>query len=121
MAEAEEEGELVVLHGPPGSEVLVLKRFVDLSKEFASLKQTIVDLKLSDRFAWSVKTADGLRVELGREQNESTWQERISLYLKTYPIVMTQVMKSIQVFDLRYPNGFALKGEPLVKANAAAR
>ncbi len=113
MAEAEEEGELPVLYGPVGSESLVLTRFNSIKEWLSKLNQTPVDIRLSDRFAWSVVLSSGLRLELGREQTPSTLQERVTLYLKSYPVVMNQLMKSLQVFDLRYPNGFALKGDSL--------
>ena len=113
IAEAEADGDLPILHGPPGSEQLVLKRYVDLKSWLEKTNRNLDALHLSDRFAWSVLLSGGLRLELGREQTPTTMRDRITLFLKSYPIVMSQVMKSLQVFDLRYPNGFALRGQVL--------
>ncbi|MFN7834878.1 MAG: cell division protein FtsQ/DivIB [Burkholderiaceae bacterium] len=110
---AEVDAELPLLHGPAGSQQIVLKRFVDLKRWLARINLKPVALRLSDRFAWSATLAGGLRLELGREQTSATLQERVGLFVKSYTVVTAQLMKSVQVVDLRYPNGFSLKGEPL--------
>ena len=116
MAEAEEDGELVELFGPVGSESQVLNRYLSLKQALTKVEQEPVQVKLSDRFAWSFMTNNGVRVELGREQADNPIEDRVGVYLKTYPTVMSQLMKRLQLVDLRYPNGFAIKGEPLLQS-----
>ncbi len=110
VAEAESQsiGKLPILHGPKGSQSQVVERYFLLNDQLSQLNLQVLELRLSDRFAWTAVLDNGLRVEFGVDRSERPMQEQLALFLKSYPVVMAQMMKKLAVFDLRYPSGFAL-------------
>jgi cell division protein FtsQ len=110
VAEAESQsiGKLPVLYGPSGSQAEVVKRYFSLNEQLGQLNLRVAELRLSDRFAWTAVLDNGLRVEFGVERVERPMQAQLALFLKSYPVVMAQMMKKLAVFDLRYSSGFAL-------------
>jgi cell division protein FtsQ len=109
-ADAQRSEKLPVLSGPVGSERLVVDRFFRLNRQLKTGGFQVSELRLSDRFSWTAVLDNGLRIELGTERAESPLAAQVDLFLRSYPIVMAQMMKKLTVFDLRYPSGFALAG-----------
>ena len=109
LAEAEENGELAEFNGPPGSEKEVIARFAELREWFAPVNLAPENLRLSDRYAWTVKLNNGMQVELGREQNKTTLKERVTRLVAIYPQLVARLQDRIESVDMRYPNGLALK------------
>ena len=109
LAEAEEDGELLRLSGPDGSEKDVAARLADFRQWFAPLKLNPVDVALSSRYAWTVKLDNGMTVELGREQNKTTLKDRVARLVQIYPQLLSRLQNRIESVDMRYPNGLALK------------
>lgn len=112
-AEAGEPDSMAVLHGPPGSEFLVAKTYVGWIKDFAEIDMVPSSVKLSERYGWTVKTREGLAVELGRDQEPLTLQAKINRLKLVYPKLRNEVMKTVEVIDMRYAKAFAVKGEKL--------
>jgi cell division protein FtsQ len=116
IAEAQAEGELPQLNGPPGTQHDVLQHYIDLAHDFAKLGLKPVEVTLSPRYSWSTRldngTTDGLLVELGRDSQTGALNDRIDRMLATYPVVTTK-WPHVTLIDLRYPNGFALRAENL--------
>ncbi len=114
LDEAEEEGKLPALSGPPGSEKDVAQRFHDFTGWFARIGMKPAGVTLSERYAWTVHLDDGspagLTVELGRERDARTLIERVDRLTAAYPLVAAKWPK-LRLVDLRYPNGFALRAE----------
>ncbi len=123
LAEAEAEGDLPQLNGPPGSQRDVLQHYSDFTREFGKLGLKPVDVSLSPRYSWSVRfdnaTSEGLLVEFGREGDAATLNDRVERMLATYPIV-TAKWPRLTLVDLRYPNGFAIRADNLRLASEAA-
>ena len=113
LAEAEEDGALPEFVGPDGSEKDVLARFKDLNDWFASVNLKPDSVRLSGRYAWTVKLNNGLTVELGREQNSATLRERVERLTAIYP-QLAEHWNGIESVDMRYPNGLALRAPGLV-------
>ncbi|NKI72077.1 FtsQ-type POTRA domain-containing protein [Collimonas pratensis] len=109
LDEAEEDGELLRLSGPDGSEKDVVARLADFRQWFAPLKLNPVDVALSSRYAWTVKLDNGMTVELGREQNKTTLKDRVARLVQIYPQLLSRLQNRIESVDMRYPNGLALK------------
>lgn len=109
LDEAEEDGELLRLSGPDGSEKDVVARLAEFRQWFAPLKLNPVDVALSSRYAWTVKLDNGMTVELGREQNTSTLKDRVARLVQIYPQLLSRLQNRIESVDMRYPNGLALK------------
>lgn len=114
LAEAEEDGALPEFAGPDGSERDVVARFKDLHDWFAPIKLKPESVQLSRRYAWTVKLDNGVTVELGREQNNTTLRERVDRLTGIYPQLVARLQDRIESVDMRYPNGLALKASGLI-------
>lgn len=109
LAEAEEDADLIEFVGPQGSEKEVLARYFDFKKWFAVINLEPDAVQYSNRYAWSLKLSNGMKVELGRMQDESSLKKRVDQLLAVYPQLLTSLRDSIESVDMRYPNGLALK------------
>jgi cell division protein FtsQ len=113
LDEAEEDGELLRLSGPEGSEKDVVARLADFRRWFRPLELNPVEVDLSSRYAWTLKLDNGMTVELGREQNKDTLRERVARLVQIYPQLKSRLQGRIESVDMRYPNGLALKASGL--------
>lgn len=109
LAEAEEDAELIAFSGPEGSEKEVLARYQDFKSWFAAISLAPEAVQYSGRYAWSLKLNNGMRVELGRVQDETTLKRRVDKLMTVYPQLVASLQDSIESVDMRYPNGLALK------------
>lgn len=108
LAEAEEQGPLPELAGPPGSERAVLERFGEVARWVSPLGRFPVALSLSPRYAWSARLDDGTTLLLGREEGLPV-EARVRRWAAVYPRVRARLDGQPEVVDLRYPNGFAVR------------
>jgi cell division protein FtsQ len=113
LAEAEEDGDLPEFAGPEGSEKDVVARYRDLKDWFHPISLQPESVRLSSRYAWTVKLNNGLTVEFGREQNLTTLKGRVDRLIGIYPQLVTRLQDRIESVDMRYPNGLALKAQGL--------
>lgn len=103
-------GQLPLLHGPAGTAPDLLKRYGELSEAFRPLGQRPVQVSLSPRLSWQFRLDGGTVVELGREQPKSPVGLRLARFIEVYPETVGKRPAAPAVVDLRYPNGFALRG-----------
>ncbi len=113
LAEADEDRKLPELGGPDGSEQEVLARFAELRAWFAPLKLAPDKLHLSSRYAWTVTLDNGMRVALGREQDNTTLKKRVDKLVHFYPVLAARLPDGIESVDMRYQNGMALTSSGL--------
>ena len=113
LAEAEEDGELPELVGPAGSEKDVVERFRELHAWFAPAGLKPASLRLSGRYAWTVRLSNGMTVELGREQSREALKARVDRLTGIYPQLVARLQDRIESIDMRYPNGLALTASGL--------
>lgn len=113
LAEAEEDGELPEFDGPAGTEREVVARFRELQEWFAPIKLQPDAVRLSGRYAWTVRLNNGMTVELGREQSRAMLKERVDRLVGVYPQLLTRLQDRIESVDMRYPNGLALQAKGL--------
>jgi cell division protein FtsQ len=97
------------LIGPDETAPDVLARYREFVPVLAEIGETPVEVALSSRLAWRVKTARGWVIELGREQPRTPVNARLARFAEVYPRLPSGSGGALQVADLRYPNGFALK------------
>jgi cell division protein FtsQ len=109
LAEAEEDTELVAFIGPEGSEKEVVAQYRQFKQWFASINLEPEALEYSSRYAWSVILDNGLRVELGKVQDQGGLKRRVDQLIKVYPQLVTRLQDQIVSVDMRYPNGLALQ------------
>ena len=98
-------GNLPVLHGPSGAESEVLARFRSLQRAFAPHHLSVVDLRLSERRSWSFTLAGGPSVDLGR----SDIAARVERFVAYVPAFLAGDLTRMDVVDMRYTNGFAVR------------
>ena len=110
-------GMLPLLYGPQGTAPEVLKRYGQFVGIFKALEQRPVQVKLSPRLAWQVKLGNGMLVEMGREQQKSAVSARLQRFVAFYPELVARQLAQPAVVDLRYPNGFAMRGAGEGKGN----
>lgn len=96
--------DLVQLNGPIGSEVEVLRKYYFLSGELAAVGIDIAVLQLSARYAWTLTTAGGKNIVLGRRE----LGQRLQRFLFGYQHGLSKAWPSVGHVDLRYTNGFAV-------------
>ncbi|NHZ35270.1 cell division protein FtsQ/DivIB [Massilia rubra] len=114
LAEADEDHPLPALDGPEGSEKEVLARFIELRAMFAPIALVPEKLDLSNRYAWTVKLDNGMSVALGREQDKTTFKQRVQRLVGIYPQLANRLQDGIDTIDMRYQNGLALSAAALV-------
>ncbi len=121
--EDEQRAALPLLFGPAASERQVTERYRAFKNILAPLGADIEprQVLLSRRYAWRVRLANGLVVELGRDTGQDgvsaatsapaqmSVTERLSRFAQVYPQTLGQLRRRLDYVDLRYPNGFALR------------
>ncbi|WP_333607248.1 cell division protein FtsQ/DivIB [Arsukibacterium sp.] len=103
------------LHGPDGTEQDALNMFI-LMQQLLQLHQLSAEqLWLTERFSWRIQLADGLSVQLGRQDTLKRLQRLIDLY----PLLQQHKAAAMAEVDLRYDTGIAVRyAEPETKRKA---
>jgi cell division protein FtsQ len=116
-ADLEEDGEarLPLFAGPAGTEGELARRYRRFVELLAPLGETPDRVVLTPRFAWQLRMASGLNLELGRDGAEPV-EERLARFVAAYPDSIgrlprrdTTAADMRRNVDLRYPNGFAMR------------
>jgi cell division protein FtsQ len=108
VAEAELDGELPYVDAPPRFSGEVARRLPQLAEQAAELGFDLEAIEVSERASWTLRTAGGPAIELGRDEPGGRLDERLALLATYYPTAAAQVGSEIQRIDLRYPQGFAV-------------
>lgn len=94
---------LPVLFGPGGAEQTALQGFNAMQSLLKGVKLSIVELSLSERYAWQVRLQNGIDLNLGRTE----FIDRLQRFIDLYPLLLKQE-KSVRYVDLRYDTGLAV-------------
>lgn len=114
-------GKLPTFIGPAGTSKEISIQYDFFRRHLSALGTTPVLVQLTPRRAWQVKLESGPTLELGREDIEA----RLARYIAVHERTVGALKRRIDLVDLRYANGFAvripeLKGEPLEAKRAPA-
>ncbi len=104
--------ELIRLVGSEANAKDMVDRYKKLEMTFSPLGWKLVELSLNKRASWSARFSHGLRVEFGRDDNESgkpTFEQRLQQFVQAWPKIMNSGYTDIVYADLRYNNGFAIR------------
>jgi cell division protein FtsQ len=93
------------LLGPDGQEETVIRTYREASALVDKIGLAITQLVQDERRAWWLKFANGVEVNLGREQ----FTQRLQRFVAIYPQVLAGRIAEIAAVDLRYSNGFAVR------------
>ncbi len=116
---AETDATLPTLAGPPGTEGELARRYLVFRELVAPLATEPVQVLLSARGAWQVKLANGVVLELGRDDGRGVLEARLARFVAAYPRAAAQLNRRLDHADLRYPNGFAIRIPELPAAGDA--
>jgi cell division protein FtsQ len=108
------QGDLPRLSGPVGTERDVTQRYYRFQQMAKALDTEPVEMVLTPRYAWHVKFANGLSVDLGREQSRSPIEARFQRFVAAHPNAADTLGRPIVHADLRYSNGFAVRVPGLI-------
>lgn len=109
------QSDLPKLFGPEGSEVLALKNYRNLNNLLTYIQVGIDELVLTERHAWQLTLADGVFLDLGREDRVT----RVQRFMDAYEQIKAYAQKDMQVdyVDLRYDTGMAVGWKPVLVDN----
>jgi cell division protein FtsQ len=102
---ADFDGALPRFAGPEGTAAEMVAAWNGIVAAAAPLASPVVELQLSPRRAWHARLASGLEIDLGRTQVEA----RLARFAEAWPHIAGDAARVTHA-DLRYPNGFALRG-----------
>lgn len=100
---------LPVFAGPAGAEGEVTRRYHRFVELLAPLDGELERVILTPRFAWQLRLAGGLSIELGRDLANAPADARLERFVRVYPQTLGRIPRRHEYVDLRYPNGFALR------------
>lgn len=110
-AEAEIHGALPVFEGPEAVARDAARRYYEFAALLAPLGMKIASVDVSERRSWALQVAgaegDATRLELGRDSDSMTLQDRLAQIVAAYPMVAARVGGTPQSIDARYSNGLA--------------
>jgi cell division protein FtsQ len=97
--------ELPELHGPHGTEIILLNQFYKIQKSISGIGIKIKYLTLSDRRAWQFVLENGIQVILGRKD----FDLRLERFINFVPFGLTGKLSQTELVDMRYTNGFSVR------------
>lgn len=102
---------LIDFDGPEDSSQEVMRLYQKANAWFKAWDTDVKSLSLSERYAWHVKLSNGMKIEFGREEENSDktlTEDRIARLFKYWPQVQEKWANRVDAIDLRYANGFAV-------------
>ena len=102
--------DLPALFGPGGSEKTALAGYRAMEALLHGANLAIAELTLSERYAWQLRLANGINVNLGRTE----FMSRLQRFVDIYPLLLRRE-KTVKYVDLRYDTGLAVGWEAAVK------
>jgi cell division protein FtsQ len=111
VSEVTDDVRLVDFQGPDDSGKEVMSLYEKANNWFKPWGAHVVSLALTERYAWHIKLSNGMKVEFGRDEENSDktlTEERVARLFKYWPQVQEKWANRIDAVDLRYANGFAV-------------
>jgi cell division protein FtsQ len=106
LFQAASDAQLPTFYGPGDAIKEVAQGYSTFAQLLQGTPMQIQQLSLSSRRAWEIKTRDGKQMMLGRESAKQRLQQFVLAYQQNSQIADSDWHDA----DLRYPNGFALRG-----------
>jgi len=103
------EATLPVFAGPARTEGEVTRRYHRYAELLGPLGSPLERVILTPRFAWQLRLANGLSIELGRDLANDPAEARLVRFVAAYPQTLGRIARRHESVDLRYPNGFSLR------------
>ena len=103
------EAALPVFAGPAHTEGEVTRRYRRYAELLGPLGSALDRVILTPRFAWQLRLANGLSIELGRDLANAAAEARLVRFVAAYPQTLGRIARRHEYVDLRYTNGFSLR------------
>ena len=103
--------QLIDFYGPEDASKEVLRLYEKANAWFKPWDAEVKNLTLSERYAWHVKLSNGMKVEFGRDEENSDktlTEDRVARLFKYWPQVQDRWANRVDAIDLRYANGFVV-------------
>jgi cell division protein FtsQ len=103
--------ELIDFYGPEDASKEVMRLYERANAWFKPWNAEVKSLTLSERYAWHVKLSNSMKVEFGRDEENSDktlTEDRVARLFKYWPQVQEKWANRVDAIDLRYANGFAV-------------
>lgn len=97
--------QLPLLRGPQDTERMMVREYSEMQEMLTPLGLQISHLTMNERRAWSLRLANGLQLGLGRNDMHL----RLLRFVRVYAEVIKPRLEAIDIVDLRYTNGFAVR------------
>ncbi|MBU3583877.1 cell division protein FtsQ/DivIB [Polynucleobacter sp. 15G-AUS-farblos] len=111
VSEISDDVHLLDFYGPADASQEVMSLYQKASAWFKPWGVEVKSLALTERYAWHVKLSNGMKVEFGRDEENSDknlTEERVARLFKYWPQVQEKWPNRVDAVDLRYANGFAV-------------
>ena len=111
VSEITDDVHLIDFYGPADASQEVKSLYEKASAWFKPWGVEVKSLALTERYAWHVKLSNGMKVEFGRDEENSDknlTEERVARLFKYWPQVQEKWPNRVDAVDLRYANGFAV-------------
>jgi cell division protein FtsQ len=105
--EAVLDGAQIEFAGPPRFAAEAVAKLRDFGAALAGLQTSVAAVQISERASWTVRTASGQVLELGRDEPPGSVAARLAAVVAGYPTVVAQLSGPPRYIDARYNNGFA--------------
>lgn len=105
--EAGLDGPQVEFSGPARLAADAVTKLRAFSAALANLHESVARIAISDRSSWTVHTASGRVLELGRDDPPGSVEGRLDAVVESFPAVLARLNGSPAYIDARYNNGFA--------------
>ena len=99
------DGELPVFIGPQDAAKEIAIQYEYFRRALAGIGRQPQQVQVTPRRAWQIRLDDGMTLELGRESIES----RLGRFVSSYQRTLRPLARKIDLVDLRYANGFAVR------------
>ena len=91
-------------NGEPDTAKQLAERYADFSRQLEKVQRSIVQINLSQRYAWQLRLDNGMVLELGREQ----MTQRLARFVSVYPYSLAEMANRVVNVDMRYGSGFSV-------------
>ena len=100
--------DLAQLEGPAGSAARVSDEYLSLRSRLSGLGLEVSRLRLDARGAWTLELGQGPLVHWGSRDLAA----RVGRFLRLYPRLMASGAGRMEIVDMRYANGLAVRWQP---------
>lgn len=100
---------LTVINGPAGMHRILVKHYNTLSEMVASLGLAIKRIDVNERRAMEVTLNNEVQLLLGRVRDNTESATEMMRFVRAYTATLAPQIDRVQVVDLRYTNGLAVR------------